>query len=372
MPDITKLKSVTEEIIGEDTLVRLLDKKSYLRHYIGLEISGNLHIGHAVSAMLVIKELQELGVHCTIFLADWHAWINDKLGGDLKFMDEVGIPLFKELFKASSLMVGADFDKIEFIKASTIVDSSDYWACVIDVAKNTSLARIERSIDILGRKEGESTDFAKLMYPAMQVADIYYMQTHIMHAGMDQRKAHVIALDVAKSLKIKPMIVDGERISPIAIHHHLLLGLTPPSKEVQAKGEVTRDDLTEMKMSKSKPMSAVFLVDTPEVVKEKIMKAFCPEGQVKLNPILDWSKNVCFKLGTKTIDIKRKEEWGGDKTYTTYEELEKDFVEKKLHPMDLKDAVARSLITILEPATKYLDNPKIKELSELVKNKVSR
>ena len=51
---------------------------------------------------------------------------------------------------------------------------------------------------------------------------------------------------------------------------------------------------------------------------------------------------------------------------------ELDFVEKKLHPMDLKDAVARSLITILEPATKYLDNPKIKELSELVKNKVSR
>ena len=252
------------------------------------------------------------------------------------------------------------------------MDSSDYWACVIDIAKNTSLARIERSIDIMGRKEGESTDFAKLIYPAMQVADIYYMQTQIMHAGMDQRKAHVIALDVAKSVKIKPMMAGDERISPIAIHHHLLGGLTPPSKEVQAKGELTREDLAEAKMSKSKPMSAVFLSDSPELIKEKIMKAFCPEGQVKLNPVLDWSKHVCFKLGTKTIEIKRKTEWGGDKTYTTYEELEKDFVEKKLHPMDLKDAVARSLINILAPATKYLDNPKIKELSEMVKNKVSR
>ena len=80
-----------------------------------------------------------------------------------------------------------------------------YWATLIDVAKNTSLARMQRSITILGRREGESVDFAKLIYPPMQVADIFIQGINLAHAGMDQRKAHVVARDVAAKMRVSPL-----------------------------------------------------------------------------------------------------------------------------------------------------------------------
>ena len=88
---------------------------------------------------------------------------------------------------------------------------------------------MQRSITILGRKEGESVDFAKLIYPPMQVADIFTMGVNIAHAGMDQRKAHVIARDVAGKMKVSPLLdANGERIKPVCVHHPLLLGMKKP------------------------------------------------------------------------------------------------------------------------------------------------
>ena len=108
--------------------------------------------------------------------------------------------------------------------------NDEYWATLIDVAKNTSLARMQRSITILGRKEGESVDFAKLLYPAMQVADIFIMGVNIAHAGMDQRKAHVIARDVASKMRVTPLLdAKGAQIKPVCVHHPLLLGLNKPT-----------------------------------------------------------------------------------------------------------------------------------------------
>lgn len=373
MKNLNNLKLVTEEIIGEDKLLTYVNGTSPLKHYIGFEISGNPHIGSGLMTMLVIKELQTLGVKCSIFLADWHAWINDKFGGDLDFIKSVGTPYFKECMIASAKCVeGVNVDDIEFISASDLTCKSEYWATVIDVAKNTSLSRIQRSIDIMGRKEGETTDFAKLMYPAMQVADIFFMGTHIMHGGMDQRKAHVIALDCAMSMKERPMMLGTEKIKPVAIHHHLLMGLLAPSKEVLEKGELSRDEMSELKMSKSKPMSAVFLNDSEDLIREKIKKAYCKEGDVKLNPILDWARSLSFHLGSKTIEIKRKAEWGGDKTYTDYASLEKDFLEAKLHPMDLKAGVAESIIRITAKAREHLNTAEMKALKEKIDIKVSR
>jgi len=331
-----------------------------------------LHLGHGIMVMRVIKELQDLGVNCHMFMADWHAWINDKLGGDLEFMKSTAIPLFKELFHAAAIVVGVDFEQLKFMNASDNVDDGKYWATVIDVARNTTLARVQRSIDIMGRKEGETADFAKLIYPAMQAADVFYMGMHIAHGGTDQRKAYVISIDVADHLKFSPLMLGDKRVKPVVLCSHFLQGLTPPAKEMIEKEKLTYEEMADIKMSKSKPMSAVFLDDSESVIKEKIKKAYCPEGEVRLNPILDWAKHICLSLGDKKLEIVRKEEWGGWVTYTDYQTLESDFVAKKLHPMDLKDAVSRSLITLLEPARNYLSNPEIKRMQEEVAKRVTR
>ena len=53
--------------------------------------------------------------------------------------------------------------------------------------------------------------------------------------------------------------------------------------------------------------------------------------------------------------IKRPEKFGGNIVYKDYESLEKDFVAKKLHPADLKAAVAEEIITLLKPMKKDYD-----------------
>ena len=46
--------------------------------------------------------------------------------------------------------------------------------------------------------------------------------------------------------------------------------------------------------------------------------------------------------------IKRDKKFGGDISYKNYEEVEKDFVAKKIHPLDLKNAVAEEISDLLK------------------------
>jgi len=201
-----------------------------------------------------------------------------------------------------------------------------------------------------------------LIYPPMQASDIFTLGVNLSHAGTDQRNVHVVARDTAQ---------EAGYIKPVVIHHHLLQGLLKPA--IWPIPEEDRDATVEaMKMSKSKPDSAIFIHDTPEEIKRKLGNAFCPEGEVKYNPILDWAKNLIFYDEGSTLEIKRDEKWGGNLTYNSYEELEKDYAGKELHPQDLKNAVADWLIIKLEPARKYFEDPKKKEALEEIERLTAR
>ena len=220
----------TEEVLTPGDLRRLLDSGQRIKHYIGFEISGKMHLGTGLMCMGKVKDFLEAGVECTIFLADWHTWINDKLGGNREVIKGVAAEYFKEGFKASMMCLGGQPNKLRFLLGTDLYETNaDYWPTVIDVSKNTTLARMQRSITILGRKEGESIDFAKLIYPPMQVADIFIQGVHLAHAGMDQRKAHVIARDTARKLNIRPLMSRyNQKLKPVAIHHPLVMGLGKP------------------------------------------------------------------------------------------------------------------------------------------------
>ncbi|MBD3265860.1 tyrosine--tRNA ligase, partial [bacterium] len=251
-------------------------------------------------------------------------------------------------------------------------NNPDYWTTFIEVCKNTSLKRVMRSITILGREEGEAVDFAKLVYPPMQVADIFALGVNICHAGNDQRKAHVVALDTANQIKTQPLLdPEGNKLTPVAIHHHLLMGLgKPPMWPIDTSK--LQDVWAALKMSKSKPNTAVFITDEPKAIKKKINKAFCPEGETEFNPVLNWAKHCIFMLDRGPIHIKRKEEWGGDLTFNSYEELEECFGKKELHPMDLKMAVADSIAELLAPVREFFEQEEhrkpLEQLRDILKN----
>ena len=359
------IKRNTEEVMTEADLKNLLNSGMKLKHYIGFEISGKIHLGTGLMCMSKVKDFIDAGIDVSIFLADWHSWINDKLGGDRETIKKVAGGYFKEGLKASLKCVGGNPDKLKFVLGSDLYHNNDeYWATVIEISKYTTLARIRRSITIMGRKEGEAVDFAKLIYPPMQVADIFIQGVHLPHAGLDQRKAQVIARDVALKLKIKPLLDSrGNKIKPVAVHHHLILGLGKPPV-----WPIPKDRLQELwstlKMSKSKPDTCIFIHNAPEEIRRKIKNAFCPEGEVEFNPVLDWVKYLIFRDEKSELLVERPQKYGGNITYYSYEDIERDFLKKKLHPMDLKNAVAEKLIKMLEPARKHFEQPKVKKMLE--------
>ena len=367
------IKRNTEEIIGEEELKELVKSGEKLKHYIGFEISGKIHLGTGLMCMMKVKDFIDAGIDCSVFLADWHTWINDKLGGNPEIIKKVAVGYFKEGMKASLKCVGGNPEKLKFVLGSDLYHNNDvYWATVIDVSKHTTLSRMQRSITILGRKEEGNVDFAKLIYPPMQVADIFIQKINFAHAGIDQRKAQVIARDVAMNLSFFPLLnKKGEQIKPVAFHHKLILGLGKPTKWPIKDKEEFKELLSELKMSKSKPNTCIFIHDSSDEIKKKIEGAFCPEKETEFNPLIDWTEKLIFPLRNK-LEIKRAEKFGGNKTYKSADDLKKDFSVGKLHPLDLKNAVAESLIKILEPAREHFSKgaPKkmLEELNKLMEN----
>ncbi len=359
----------TEEVLTPEDLKTLLKNKEKLKHYIGFEISGRVHLGTGLMCGQKIADFQKAGVECSCYLATWHAWINNKLGGDLEIIKGIGAKYFKEALKVSIDIMGGDSKKVKFITGDELYHNNDlYWQTMLEVSKHITLKKAIKSITIMGRKEGESVNFAQLIYPPMQVADIFIQELNLVHSGLDQRKAHVVAREVAKKLTIKPLLnKKKQKISPLAIHHHLILGLQKPSIWPVPK-ENLQDLWSTQKMSKSIPNSAVFLLDTPEEIRKKMKKAFCPEKEIGFNPVLDWTKHLLFVDDKFVLNIERPEKFGGNASYDSYSKLEKDFAKGKLHPMDLKIAVGEALVKKLEPARKHFSKPNLKKIANEMKN----
>jgi tyrosyl-tRNA synthetase len=253
-----------------------------------------------------------------------------------------------------------DTKRVEFVWASDLANSRDYWKRVIQIAKSTTVLRATRALTIMGRKEGEMKETSQYFYPMMQVADIFELGADITQLGLDQRRANILAREV------------GEKLGwwkPIVVSHHMLIGLQGV-KQPEGEGfdENKKFDVEiSSKMSKSKPETTILVHDTSEVIKKKIAGAFCPPKVVDNNPILDYSKHIIFKKFGK-MKIEREKKFGGDVTYKTYEELEKDFVEGKLHPADLKNAAADALDKSVEPIRKHFEKKgHARELYEMVK-----
>ncbi len=354
----------TDEVIQKEELKNLIETGVPLKHYIGFEISGHVHLGTGLMAGMKIADFQKAKIDCSCYLATYHAWINNKLGGQLDNVRE-GSKYFKEALIAGMKVMGADEEKVKFISGDELYHHNDeYWRLVIDIAKNMTVNRSLRATTIMGRKESGTMPLAWLMYAPMQVADIFIQDLNIAHAGMDQRKAHVIAREVALKT-IKPLKHKGQPYKPIAIHHHLLLGLQKPPVWPVPK-ERLQELWSQMKMSKSVPGSAVFVQDEPDTIRQKINNAFCPEGETEFNPILDWAEHIIFTDDKKTLKVQRPAKFGGNVEYANMEDLRHAFAKKELHPLDLKNAVAETIVELLEPARKHFAKPKIIKLKEMM------
>jgi len=340
------VRSIGEECIQDDELKQLLAKKPSIIAYDGFEPSGRMHIAQGILKSINVNKLTKSGVKFIFWVADWFALLNNKMGGDLKKIRTVGEYMI-EVWKAC----GMDMTNVQFVWSSDEINthSNEYWMRVMDIARRFKLPRIKRCSTIMGRDDEEELYASQILYPCMQCADIFHLKADICQLGLDQRKVNMLAREYCDEVKIK--------FKPIILSHHMLMGL--------GKGQA--------KMSKSDPNSAIFMEDTEADVNVKIKASYCPPNEVKDNPCFDYLKHIVFPK-MEAFTVERKEENGGNKSYTRYEDIVADYEAGNLHPGDLKPALAKALNDLIRPVREHFQNdPNAKKLLEQVKKfKITR
>lgn len=352
---LSLISGVAQEIITEPELRELLESNPRPLAYDGFEPSGLAHLPFGLYRPLLLKDLHQAGARFTLLLADWHGWINNKMGGDLEKVRKVG-DYFLEVWKAA----GVDLGRVKVAWASDLVARPGYWKRVITVAKHTTVQRATRCLSIMGRREGELLEVAQYFYPAMQVADIFELGIDICQLGLDQRRANILAREVAEKLKWK---------KPVLAHHRMLPGLQGQLELDKAQvydENKEREMAIASKMSKSKPGTAIFVHDSPEDIRKKISSAYCRPGEVGNNPVLDYCREIIFRAG-KEFRVERPKKFGGDLFFHSYEALEDEFRKGALHPADLKAAASRELDRLIAPIRKHFESGKARELFQFVK-----
>eukprot|EP00164_Ancoracysta_twista_P001076 GFYU01001407.1.p2 GENE.GFYU01001407.1~~GFYU01001407.1.p2 ORF type:complete len:384 (+),score=162.75 GFYU01001407.1:120-1271(+) len=333
--------SCAEECIQPEELRMLFAKKPEPRCYDGFEPSGRMHIAQGILKSLIVNKLTKCGCRFIFWVADWFAMLNNKMGGDLKKIKNVGLYMI-EVWKA----VGMDMDKVDFLWASEEINKrpAEYWGKVMDIAMKNNLTRVIKCSQIMGRGEKDDLSAAQIFYPCMQCADIFFLKADICQLGLDQRKVNMLAREYCDQIKMK--------FKPVVLSHPMMPGLKQGM----------------YKMSKSDPDSAIFMEDSEMDVNSKIKKAYCPPGIIEENPCLDYMKHIVLpSLGSVTIE--RSDDNGGNVTYDKYEQMEDDFKNEKLHPGDLKPCLAKAINKLIQPVRDHFkNNPDAAKLLKTVKS----
>lgn len=348
----------TEEIITEKELRELLETKQRIVAYDGFEPSGLLHLGSGVLRAIKLQDFLDAKIDFIIYLADWFAYLNNKLGGDIEAIRKAG-EYFIEGWKAC----GVDTEKIKIVWASEMIKQPEYWETFLKLSKLVTIKRTLRAVTIAGRTESEVKHPSLLIYPLMQTTDVFMLNdgkgVDICQLGMDQRKVNMLAREIAEKFGRK---------KPIAIHHHLLLGLQKGERMGKFDENAQINEEISFKMSKSKPDTAIFIHDSEAEIRRKILKAYCPPKVVENNPVLEIAKYIIFRKFEKIV-IKRKVEYGGNLEIQSYQELENVYRAGELHPLDLKNAVIDYLNEILRPIREHFEkNKRAKELYDAVRS----
>lgn len=385
------IQSIGQEVIGLENLPKLLENKKNVFAYDGFEPSGRMHIAQGLLRAHNVNRFIKAGVKFKFWIADWFALMNLKLGGNLKKIRDAGHQMIR-VWKACGMDLDATDESgepmISFIWSSEEITkrSDEYWNLVLDIATKFNLQRIKRCTTIMGRKEEQyisngihelsglihslnmdvqnimttndpsyheqynmkydqinrlldhlnktqSSDLAvsQIFYPIMQCADIFFLGVDICSLGLDQKKVNMLAIEYCDKIKRK--------LKPVIVSHHMLMGLDGSDK-----------------MSKSNPNNTIFMDDTVADIKRKIKNSFCEEGNIIKNPLLDWIEHLILPLIEKIdIDTRMYETLiESPITYVSIDQIKNNFQQKLIHPKCLKNAVSHSLIQMLEPVWKKL------------------
>lgn len=320
------IKRNTQEIVTEEELKKLLAEKEQPAVYLGTAVTGRPHIGY-FPCVLKLADFLKAGFKVKLLLSDLHGALDNTPWDLLQNRYDYYSMVFPLMFKA----IGQDISNFEIIKGSEMQINAKYFNDVLRMATEASVHDCKKAGSEVV-KQSDNPKLAGLIYPIMQALDEQYLNVDIQYGGVDQRKILMFAREYL------PKIGYNSRIEV----------MTPMIPGLQGT-----------KMSASDEASKIDLLDDEATIKKKMNKAYCEEGVVQDNGVLAFTRYVLFTIKRdkgEDFIIERPEKWGGNLVYKDYDSLEKDYAEKKLHPQDLKKAVAVEVNKLLDVIRKEADS----------------
>lgn len=323
------IKRNTQEIVKEEELKRLLKKKKQPVVYWGTAVTGKPSLAYFFP-LLKLSDFSKAGFKIKILFADLHGVLDGTPWVLLEKRYDYYREAITQIFKA----LGTDLSNVEFVKGSEFQLKPEYSFDMLKIASQVSVNDCKRAAAEVV-KMGENPALGGLIYPIMQTLDEHYLGVDVQFGGLDQRKILMFARENL----------------PKVMHHQRIEVMIPMIPGLIGK-----------KMSSSDVRSKIDITDDEKVIKEKINKAECVEGDPD-NGVMTFLKYVIMAIKQDKNEeflVERPKKFGGDVSYSSYEEIEKDFVEKKLHPMDLKIAVSKEIIKLLGK----IDSKKLDKMAE--------
>lgn len=326
MDPLEKYKLITrnlQEVVGDDELMQILEQGD-LKLYWGTATTGRPHVAYFLP-IVKIADFLKAGCKVKILFADLHAYLDDQksMWDQLQHRTEYYEFLIKEMLKS----IGVPLDKLEFVRGTDYQLGTEYS---LDVYKLAALSSFKESKKAGAEvvKQSDNPKMSSLLYPILQALDEHYLEVDAQFGGVDQRKIFMFAREYLEKVGYSKRI-------------HLMNPMIP--------------GLNGDKMSSSEEASKIDLLDDAKIVVKKMNKAYCEEGKIEGNGVLAFLENIIFPIlenKDESFVIKRDKKYGGDLTFESYKQVEKEFKGKKLHPADLKSGVAAELNKILDPLRK--------------------
>lgn len=230
--------------MGYGDILTMMANKERFTIVSGLNPSSQLHLGHKVLFDMLL-ELQQIGGELFIPLSDDESYVDgkiEKLTESAKIAKEKIIPVLQKMGFSSQ-------------KTYYLIDTEQkyLYRFAIEISRYVSMAELTH---LFGTES--LTNPGQIFYRGcMQLAAILAPQLPInggprntlVPVGIDQHPYLLLARDVAKKMRLVPPSELALRFFPSLLN-------------------------PENKMSKSNPEGALFLDDSPEIIRRKINRAF--------------------------------------------------------------------------------------------------
>ncbi len=223
------------------------------RVFSGIQPSGDLHLGNYIGAISQWIKMQDQ-YECFFCIVDLHAITVPQDPKELN----------RKIRKLAALYLACGLNPEKstiFIQSHNLDHASLTW--ILDCL--ASMGQLERMTQYKTKSNQTKTSVGLFNYPVLMAADILLYQTDLVPVGQDQKQHVELTRDLAQKF--------NSRFGPVF--------KIPKAKMLSTGAKIMSLQNPKQKMSKSSldKKGTIDLLDSPKVIKNKIMSAVTDSGQ---------------------------------------------------------------------------------------------